>query len=81
MAHGHYCVFIDRIGGRVLAGKILKGGGFGLVGNMVVGLVGAIVGGFVFRFVGVQTSSMIGELVTATVGALLFLFVLGLIKK
>ncbi len=64
-----------------LAGKILKGGGFGLVGNMVVGLVGAIVGGFVFRFVGVQTSSMIGELVTATVGALLFLFVLGLIKK
>ncbi|WP_319467961.1 GlsB/YeaQ/YmgE family stress response membrane protein [uncultured Pseudodesulfovibrio sp.] len=64
-----------------LAGKILKGGGFGLVGNMIVGLVGAIVGGFVFRFVGVQTTSMIGELVTATVGALLFLFVLGLIKK
>jgi uncharacterized membrane protein YeaQ/YmgE (transglycosylase-associated protein family) len=32
-----------------LAGKIMKGGGFGLVGNIIVGVVGAIVGGYVFR--------------------------------
>ena len=37
-----------------LAGKIMKGGGFGLVGNIIVGVVGAIVGGYVFNFLGIS---------------------------
>jgi len=64
-----------------LAGKIMKGGGFGLIGNMVVGVVGAVVGGFVFKFLGFQATDMIGSLLTATAGAVILLFLIGLIKK
>ncbi|MBI9078898.1 MAG: GlsB/YeaQ/YmgE family stress response membrane protein [Pseudodesulfovibrio sp.] len=64
-----------------LAGKILKGGGFGLIGNLVVGIVGAVVGGFIFDFLGFQATGMIGSLLTATAGAIILLFLIGLVKK
>ena len=44
-------LFIGAIAGW-LAGKLLQGGGFGLLGNIVVGIVGAVVGGFIFGFLG-----------------------------
>ena len=37
-----------------LAGTIMKGGGFGLLGNMVVGIIGAVLGGFVFGLLGIS---------------------------
>lgn len=64
-----------------LAGKIMKGGGFGLVGNLVVGVVGAVVGGFVFGLLGFKSTGMIGGLLTATAGAVILLFMISLIKK
>jgi uncharacterized membrane protein YeaQ/YmgE (transglycosylase-associated protein family) len=64
-----------------LAGKIMKGGGFGLIGNLVVGLVGSVIGGFTFRLLGFQSTSVLGVLLTATVGAVILLFLVGLIKK
>jgi uncharacterized membrane protein YeaQ/YmgE (transglycosylase-associated protein family) len=64
-----------------LAGTLMKGGGFGLLGNMVVGIIGAVVGGFVFGLVGISAGGLIGSIVTATAGAALLLFVVGLIKK
>ena len=64
-----------------LAGKIMRGGGFGLVGNLVVGVVGAALGGFLFRLAGVETVGLIGALVTALVGAVVLLYVVGLLKK
>jgi uncharacterized membrane protein YeaQ/YmgE (transglycosylase-associated protein family) len=64
-----------------LAGMILKGGGFGLVGDLIVGCVGALVGGFLFGLLGVGTSTLIGELITATVGAVVLLFLLRVLKK
>jgi uncharacterized membrane protein YeaQ/YmgE (transglycosylase-associated protein family) len=64
-----------------LAGNLMKGGGFGLLGNIVVGVVGAIVGGWVFGFLGISANGLIGSLVTAVAGASLLLFVVGLIKK
>jgi len=63
-----------------LAGKIIRGGGFGIIGNMAVGVVGAVVGGFIFSFVGITTGGWLGSIVTATVGALVLLFLVGLIK-
>jgi uncharacterized membrane protein YeaQ/YmgE (transglycosylase-associated protein family) len=63
-----------------LAGKIIRGGGFGLIGNMVVGIVGAVIGGFIFSFVGIASGGWIGSIITATVGALVLLFLVGLIK-
>jgi uncharacterized membrane protein YeaQ/YmgE (transglycosylase-associated protein family) len=64
-----------------LAGKLTKGSGFGLVGNMVVGILGAIVGGFVFGQLGIAAGGLIGTIVIATLGAVIFLFLLSLIRK
>ena len=63
-----------------LAGKLTKGKGFGLVGNLVVGVIGAVLGGFMFRLVGLHAENTCGELVTATIGALVFLFLLQVIS-
>jgi len=63
-----------------LAGKIIRGGGFGIIGNMAVGVVGAVIGGFIFSFVGITTGGWLGSIATATVGALVLLFLVGLIK-
>lgn len=60
-----------------LAGKLMRGKGFGLVGNLVVGVIGAILGGWVFRLLQIATVGLIGELVAAVAGACLFLFVAG----
>jgi len=64
-----------------LAGKIMKGGGFGLIGNMVVGIIGAVIGGYIFKMAGVSTGGLIGNIVTATIGAVILLFLIGLFKK
>lgn len=65
-----------------LAGKILRGGGFGLVGNLVVGVIGAVVGGFLFGLLGISTGNgTLGSLVTATIGAVVLLWLIGFIKK
>ena len=64
-----------------LAGLLMKGGGFGLLGNIIVGIIGAVVGGVVFGFLGITAGGMIGSVITATAGAALLLFIVGLIKK
>ena len=64
-----------------LAGRLSKGRGFGIVGNLVVGVIGALLGGFVFRILGLSAHGFIGSLVTATVGALLLLWLLRFVKR
>lgn len=64
-----------------LAGKIMKGKGFGVIGNIVVGVVGAVLGGFLFGLLGVSAGGMIGSLVTATIGAIVLLWIVSLVKK
>ena len=64
-----------------LAGKIMKGRGFGLFGNLVVGVIGALLGGLIFRIFGMVTTNIIGSLITAVVGAIILLFIVGQIKK
>ena len=64
-----------------LAGKIMKGRGFGVIGNIIVGIVGAILGGFIFGLIGIAASGLVGSLITATVGAVVLLFIVNLIKK
>jgi uncharacterized membrane protein YeaQ/YmgE (transglycosylase-associated protein family) len=73
-------LFIGAIAGW-LAGTLMKGGGFGLFGNIVVGIIGAVIGGYVFGLLGISTGGMIGAIVTATIGAAILLFFVGLIKK
>jgi uncharacterized membrane protein YeaQ/YmgE (transglycosylase-associated protein family) len=64
-----------------LAGVLMRGDGFGLVGNMGVGIVGAFVGGFLFSLAGLDAMGFIGALISATVGAVVLLWVVGIIKK
>ncbi len=64
-----------------LAGTLVKGGGFGLLGNIVVGIIGAILGGFVFNFLGIAVSGVVGSIIMATIGAVILIFVVRLIKK
>ena len=64
-----------------LAGKFMKGSGFGLVGNIVVGIVGALIGGFVFSLLGITAGGFLGSIVMATIGAVLLLYVVKLMKQ
>jgi len=59
-----------------LAGKIFKGSGFGLTGDLIVGVLGAIIGGLLFGILGFPLTNLVGKLISATVGAVLLLFLL-----
>ena len=64
-----------------LAGKLMRGGGFGLLGNIAVGIIGAVIGTFVFGMLGITAQGFVGSIVTATAGAALLLFLVDLVKK
>jgi len=65
-----------------LAGVLFKGGGFGVVGNMIVGILGAVLGAWIFDLLDVSIGGRwLGPIVTATVGALVLLFLISLVRK
>jgi uncharacterized membrane protein YeaQ/YmgE (transglycosylase-associated protein family) len=64
-----------------LAGKLTKGSGYGVVGDIVIGVLGAFVGGFLFRFVGISAYGTIGSIIVATIGAVLLVWVVRALKK
>ena len=65
-----------------LAGRLVKGGGFGLVGDIVVGVLGALLGGVLFRSLGVSLGGgLLGAIIVATIGAIVLIFILRLIKR
>jgi uncharacterized membrane protein YeaQ/YmgE (transglycosylase-associated protein family) len=73
-------LFIGMLAGW-LAGKIMKGKGFGLIGNLIVGVIGALLVGFLFRVLGISTAGFIGSIAMAVIGALVLLYLIGFIKK
>ena len=54
-----------------LAGKIMRGKGYGILMDLVLGIVGSLVGGFVFSLLGIQAYGIVGSLVVATAGAVM----------
>ncbi|HEY7171388.1 MAG TPA: GlsB/YeaQ/YmgE family stress response membrane protein [Vicinamibacterales bacterium] len=58
-----------------LAGKIMRGRGYGVLIDLLLGIVGSILGGFVFRLLGLYAAGLVGQLVVATAGAVLLIFV------
>ena len=64
-----------------LAGQIMKSGGYGLVGDLIVGVIGALLGGWLFGLAGIAAGGLIGRLVVATIGAVVLILLLRLIKK
>lgn len=65
-----------------LAGKIMRGGGFGFLLNLLVGIAGAIIGGWLFNLFNITIAGpLVGSLITSVVGAILLLWVISLFKK
>jgi uncharacterized membrane protein YeaQ/YmgE (transglycosylase-associated protein family) len=73
-------VVIGAIAGW-LAGVMAKGYGFGLIGNIVIGILGAGIAGILAPALGLYTQSTGGNIVAATVGALILLFLIGLVRR
>ena len=68
-----------------IAGQLMKGKGFGLTGNIIVGILGSFIGGWLagqLGIAGAQTGGLsLASIITAVVGASVLLFIIGLIKK
>ena len=76
-----YIILISALAGW-LAGKIMEGGGFGTLINIILGIVGGAVGSWLFAALGIHIGSgLIGYLITGVIGAIVILFVAGLFKK
>jgi uncharacterized membrane protein YeaQ/YmgE (transglycosylase-associated protein family) len=58
-----------------LAGVVMKGSGYGLIGDLIIGLVGAVVGGFVFSLFGAGAGGLLGSIVVAFIGACILIAV------
>jgi len=65
-----------------LAGTLMKGGGFGVIGDIAVGVLGALLGGFLFSSLGLSAGGgLLGAVIVATIGAIVLIFLLRLIKR
>lgn len=65
-----------------LAGLVMKGRGFGFLGNLIVGVLGAVVGGWLSGLLGIAAADdVIMQIVVAAGGAVVLLFVIGLLRK
>ncbi|KVA58836.1 GlsB/YeaQ/YmgE family stress response membrane protein [Burkholderia cepacia] len=64
-----------------LAGVLVKGGGFGLLIDIVVGIVGAVIGGWLAGLLGIGFSGILGSIVIAVIGAVILLFVIRLFDR
>ena len=64
-----------------IAGQVVKGGGVGLVGDIVVGILGAFVAGFLLPGLGLGLTGIVGSIVYAAIGAIILLVVVRLIKR
>jgi uncharacterized membrane protein YeaQ/YmgE (transglycosylase-associated protein family) len=65
-----------------LAGLIMKGYGFGLVGNIVVGIIGAIIAGWLLPRVGIIViGGVVAEIINAVIGAVILLLIIGFVRK
>jgi uncharacterized membrane protein YeaQ/YmgE (transglycosylase-associated protein family) len=78
--HFLWFIIIGAVAGW-LAGTLVKGGGFGLLGDIVVGILGGIVGGWLAGVLGIGSDSLIGSLLIATGGAIVLILLVRMIKR
>ncbi len=77
-----YVIIIGAIVGW-LAGQIMKGGGFGLVGNIIVGILGGVVGGYLTDALNLSFGGnlLVSQIITGVLGAVVLLFIVGLVRR
>jgi uncharacterized membrane protein YeaQ/YmgE (transglycosylase-associated protein family) len=64
-----------------ITGLIMKGGGFGLIGDLIVGLIGGLIGGWVAGKIGLGASGLLGEILVAVLGGVILVAVLRLFRR
>jgi uncharacterized membrane protein YeaQ/YmgE (transglycosylase-associated protein family) len=65
-----------------LAGMVVKGGGFGLIGDIIVGIIGALIAGWLLPQIGIMIGGgLIGAIINAFIGAVILLIILRLVKR
>lgn len=65
-----------------LAGSLMKGGGYGLIGDIIIGILGAFIGGWLAGVLGISIGGgLIASIITATVGAIVLILVLRVVKR
>ena len=65
-----------------LAGVVMKGGGYGVIWDLILGIAGAVIGGWLFGYAGASAGGgMIGSIIVATIGAIVLIFISRLLKR
>ena len=63
------------------AGKIMKGGGYGVVMDIVLGIIGAVIGGWLMGIVGIHAGGFLGTIIVAIIGAVFLIWITRMLKK
>jgi uncharacterized membrane protein YeaQ/YmgE (transglycosylase-associated protein family) len=64
-----------------LASVVMRGGGYGVIGDIIVGIVGAVIGGFLAGLLGIGTSNIIGTIIIAFIGACILIAILRAVAR
>ncbi len=64
-----------------LTGKLMRGAGYGIVMDLILGLIGAVIGGWVFGLLGIAAYGVLGSLAAATVGAVILVAIVRLFRR
>lgn len=64
-----------------LAGVIMKGSGFGLVGDIIIGLVGGLIGGWLLPMIGISFAGIIGSIIMSVIGAVILIYIIKLVRR
>jgi uncharacterized membrane protein YeaQ/YmgE (transglycosylase-associated protein family) len=74
-------IIVGAIAG-FLAGKVVRGGGFGLIGDIVVGIIGALIAGYLLPYFHIDLGTgFVAAVIDAFIGAVILLIILRLIKR
>lgn len=64
-----------------LAGLVVKGSGFGIIGDFIIGLIGGVLGGWLFGFLGVSATSWIGQVLVAALGGVVLVVIIRAVRR
>ena len=64
-----------------LTGLIMKGAGFGIIGDLVIGLVGGLIGGYVSSLLGIHLAGWVGDIITAVIGGVIFVAIIRFLRR